>query len=617
MTGRYVTVNRYITDKSTGREVITERKRILDNKNIKSKESKNLDSKNIISRKILSVITFIIFMLTTCILSVNSMVFAAPDPEFRIDIDSLNLEKGVSTQLILTMTNAKGAKVTRINGIENFDVVSKGNSISTQIVNGVTTYKEEIYYTIIPKSTGQFTLQGIIEYNGKTYQTNELQVDVSETKTSESGEVSDIFIKTILDDNEVYVGQKVVLAYELYTRYSIEDYGFLDDFSINDVIATDVSQDKLKAEVTYVNGNKYAKYEVKKTIITPIKSGTYTIPAFNFQVNVSTGDFFRSYRPVYLQTESKQLTVKPLPLENKPEDFSGIVGNLNVEAKYSKQEVDLGDSLVLHVTASGNCNLDNLKEIISGDIPGFSVYQTSGNTEESIEDNKYKAQKEFEVILVPKANGDIKIEPIYISYFNPDTHSYERVEIPGTIIKVKGEAPQTQFFAQADGRSEQPVIETVKIEQINYKPIDEGYLIIEIKKEYLYWGLAGTVILILTVISFFLMYSHMKNKDNKLQELYKQLMKSDNESDVYNLFNNMIKHVFNVSLKANSKDMIANKIKDDRFTGPILEIVDYMENEKYRSGTDIKYLKNKVEEIYKLIRKYKQRNRLFHFACKG
>jgi hypothetical protein len=576
------------------------------------------DSKHIIKR-ILSGIIFVIFIFTACVFPINNRVFAARDPEFRIDIDSLNLEKGVSTNLILSMTDAKGAKVTGISGLENFDVVSTGNSISTQIINGISSYKEEIHYVIIPKSTGQFTLQGNVEYNGKVYQTNELQINVSETENTGSGEVSDLFIKTILEDNEVYVGQKVVLAYELYSRYSIENYGFLDNFSINDVITADVSQDKLKAEITYVNGNKYARYEVKQTFITPIKSGTFTIPAYNFQVNVSTGDFFKSYKPVYLQTESKELIVKPLPIENQPADFSGIVGDLNLEAKYSKQEVDFGDSLVLQVTASGSCNLDNLKELINGDIPGFSVYQTSGNTVESIEDNKYKAQKEFEIILVPTKNGEIEIDPIYISYFNPDTRSYEKAEIPGTTISVKGEVSQTQIMTQDEAKSEQPVIETVKIEQINYKPRNEGYLTIQIKKEFLYWGFVGIVILVLVVISFPLVYSNTKNKDKKLQELYKQLKKLDNESEIYNLFNNMIKHVFNVSLKANSKSMIVNRIKDSSFTGPILEIVDYMEmkNEKYHSGVDNNYLKNKVIEVYKLIKKYKKGNGLLHFTIKG
>ena len=62
----------------------------------------------------------------------------------------------------------------------------------------------------------------------------------------------------------------------------------------------------------------------------------------------------------------------------------------------------------------------------------------------------------------------------------------------------------------------------------------------QIKKEFLYWGFVGTVILILVVISFFLIYSYTKNKDKKLQELYKQLKKINNERDIYNLFNNMI-----------------------------------------------------------------------------
>ena len=195
--------------------------------------------------------------------------------------------------------------------------------------------------------------------------------------------------------------------------------------------------------------------------------------------------------------------------------------------------------------------------------------------------------------MVPTKNGEIEIDPIYISYFNPDTRSYEKAEIPGTTISVKGEVSQTQIMTQDEAKSEQPVIETVKIEQINYKPRNEGYLTIQIKKEFLYWGFVGIVILVLVVISFPLVYSNTKNKDKKLQELYKQLKKLDNESEIYNLFNNMIKHVFNVSLKANSKSMIVNRIKDSRFTGPILEIVDYMEmkNEKYHSGVDNNYLK--------------------------
>ena len=211
--------------------------------------------------------------------------------------------------------------------------------------------------------------------------------------------------------------------------------------------------------------------------LSPIKAGTYSIPAFKFQANVSTGNFFSSSRPVYMQTDAKEVNVKPLPENNKPADFSGIVGSLNVDAKYSKQEIDLKESLALNVTLSGDCSLDSVKKIINGSIPGFSVYETEKTVEESIVDNKYNAKKEFEIILVPERNGDIKIEPVYIPFFNPKSGKYEKAEIPGTTIKVNGDMPQSQVQTQSDtnGGSYSGPAEIIKIDQISYEPKNDGF----------------------------------------------------------------------------------------------------------------------------------------------
>ena len=145
---------------------------------------------------------------------------------------------------------------------------------------------------------------------------------------------------------------------------------------------------------------------MRQIYLSPIKAGTYTIPEYNFQANISTGrGFFSSSEPKYFKTEAKQLTVKTLP-ENKPSDFSGLVGTLNLQSEYSRQEVPYGDSLTLKVTASGNCDLSALDKIAKNGIPDFTVYETAKDTQESIVDNKYLAQKEFEIILVPE-NGEL------------------------------------------------------------------------------------------------------------------------------------------------------------------------------------------------------------------
>jgi len=549
-------------------------------------------------RRIIARIFLIIFAIATVTHLAGGAILAAETPQFRMEIDGLNLVKGVSANLVLTVTNAKGAEVTGISGLEDFDVISGSTSTSTTIVNGSTTYEEKAIYVIIPKKTGKFIIRGNVEYDGKAYQTNELQLYISEADNTSNGKAQDLFIKTLLSNNEAYVGQKIVLAYELYSRYNIENFGFLDNTGIKDCISTNVPEDKLKSEITYVDGKKYAKFEARQSFITPIKAGTYSIPAYNFQANVSTEGFFSSSKPVYLQTDAKELTVKPLPSENRPADFSGIIGKLKLEAEYSAREVEYGGSLTLRVTASGNCSLDSLKEILKGDLSDFTIYQTEKNFDEGIENNQYQAKKEFEVILVPKVNGDVRIDPIYISYFNPESGSYEKAEIPGATIAVKGEAEK----AQTGEGNEMPSIETVRIDQVSYKPQNEGYLTIQMKKDYLYTGLALFAALLILAASAYFIIKHMGKRDKKLQDIYKQLIKAEDQNEIYSLFNSMIKHCFSLSLKASSRETIANRIADSRLVEPILEIMDFMENKKYCSNIADICLKTKIKEIYKRLK---------------
>jgi len=417
---------------------------------------------------------------------------------------------------------------------------------------------------------------------------------------------NDLFLKTILPDDKIYFGQKTILSYELYSRYNIENFGFLDDINIAGFIISDVPQDKLKANYAYIGGNKYVKYEARQMFLSPIKTGEFTIPAYNFQVNVSTGDFFNSSKPVYLQTESRELTVIPLPVENQPADFSGLVGKLALQSEYSRNEIDYGDSLTLRVTASGSCNLEVMDRIILNGIPGFSVYETEKLTEETVENNQYKARKEFEVILVPEKNGDIKIDPIHIPYFDPESGSYEKAEIPGTTVTVRGEIPQAQTKLQ----NETPVMETVIIDQISYSPKNDGYLTIQLKKGHLLTALVTFIALLLLTALVFMVYSFRKKQDRKLTEIYNKIKNSNDINEIYNLFNKMIKYRFNISLKANSRDKIINRFSDYEFSGAVLEIMDYMENKKQHSNEDTVYLKDKIKEIYKdKIYKHPLRNR--------
>lgn len=207
---------------------------------------------NMTGKKIKVKITFLLLLISLGIFLSEGSV-QAKEPQFRIDIDTLNVEKGVSTNLVISLKNAKNGEVKEIKGLENFDVLSSNQSTSTQIINGDTTYQKNIYYVIMPKNTGQFKLCGSIEYKGNVYQTNVLEINVSEANNADKTEVKDLFIKTNISNDEIYLGQKVVMEYELYSRYNIAEFGFLDDINLDGFILSDVSLDDYNANYIYLN----------------------------------------------------------------------------------------------------------------------------------------------------------------------------------------------------------------------------------------------------------------------------------------------------------------------------------------------------------------------------
>jgi hypothetical protein len=529
--------------------------------------------------------TLIILIL---LLSISS--FSA-EPEFRLDIDNLNLQKGVSTSLKVLIINTNEGEVKRIDGLENFEIMSSQQSISTSIVNGKTTVKKEINYTIMPMQTGEYKLQGIIEHKGKEYKTNILTVNVSENKGGIEGEQEEVFVKTVISEDEVFFGQKLILTYELYTRYNIDDMGFPEGITVDGFIQNDIETDSRRGEYVYVEGAKYARFTAKQIILLPTGTGKFAIPSYKFQVNLSTGGFFSSSKPVYLMTEPKEIEIKPVPVANRPKDFSNIVGDLHIETEYSRKEVEFGDSLTLRVKASGNCNLEELRGIIKDGIPGFSVYETERDLKAGLVDGKYKAEKEFEIILVPEKNGELEIKPISINYFNPDTMKYEKAVINGAEINVTGEMPE-----KAIDNTENIKTETININKVSYNIPNEGYINLEIKKKTLVTVLIIILIIMMLSAGTLIFIKHKNANDSYLSRIYKKIKKSENQNEIYSLFNDMIKHSFNISIKAASLKEIKTTLDKHNMSEQVIEIIEYIEKENQRN--DIEYLKDKITVIY-------------------
>ena len=63
---------------------------------------------------------------------------------------------------------------------------------------------------------------------------------------------------------------------------------------------------------------------------------------------------------VTLKSKPVEITVKPLPEENKPADFKGSVGNFTIQSSLQKNNITTDDAgnLKVVINGSGNIQLD-------------------------------------------------------------------------------------------------------------------------------------------------------------------------------------------------------------------------------------------------------------------
>ena len=86
----------------------------------------------------------------------------------------------------------------------------------------------------------------------------------------------------------------------------------------------------------------------------------------------------------------------------------------------------------------------------------------------SVVPRKYEGYKEFEVLIIPRLAGDIKIPPISVSYFDPKAVKYVSQTTPAFQIKVlPGDgaapgAPNVPLATGVDAPTSTPVVKDIK-----------------------------------------------------------------------------------------------------------------------------------------------------------
>lgn len=450
----------------------------------------------------------------------------------------------------------------KIEGIENLEILSKGTQSKYSYINGNKTSEKIDTYTVLAKDIKNFPLT--VNLIGKNEKSNTLNISVQKENIQSISD--DVSIETSINNGDTfYFGEKIIYEENFLTTVNINSIGYTKPPQFNDFSEKDISPANLKGayEQSYFrsnSGKQGIKLNIYRGILQPNSSGEKTIKSGQMAVTQASGrrDFFfqQSTPPKYFGGNNIKINILPLPTD-KPVGFQNIVGTPKLEYSWNSDKVNLGQSLVLNIKISGDANLDALEKIVTSQFNDFNIFESFKGEDERVENEKYYAEKSFELALIPKKSGEIDTPEIKIPYFNTQDKKYEFLIIPSKKIDVIGSSSSPQTTIPIENtthvtKNTPPVSTTLIPEEIRIDTVTEKDNSNNIFDNNLIIGL-----IILAIIEGGIIIYLLTKKDKKIESKdFSELKSAKNDKEFYEAYCNFMKKNYNFSPKVHLEDRL-------------------------------------------------------------
>lgn len=493
---------------------------------------------------------FFLLFITICFSNV-----IAEDVKFYVSAPST---VGSGQQFAVTFTVNAAASNLKAPSFKGFSVLSGPNqssSSSMQIINGRMSQSVSYSFTYYLQAgnEGSYTISPAkITVEGKSYETETFTIKVvkasanagnqqqqqQQSRQQQNNQAStvigdkDLFLKASVSNASPYLGEQVVVTYKLYTSVAIAQYS-INKLSSNKGFWSEnltKENEKPKQYKEYLNGKQYIVAEIRKVALFPQESGKLNVEPLEVEVIAqiqnqrrrtnSIFDFFddpfsssvQNVKKV-LKANNLSINAKPLPLANKPEDFTGAVGNFTFRSDIDKTELKANDAVNLKFTISGRGNIkliDKLNIVFPTD---FETYDPKINDNINTSENGVSGTKTFDYLIIPRNQGVYTIKPVTFTYFDLNKGKYITLSSPEYTLKV----------AKGDGKQNNVAMTSVNQEEIKYIGSDIEHIktkpmLLNKKGEHFFLSDLFFIILlipfVLFVVALIFRRKHIKLKSN-------------------------------------------------------------------------------------------------------
>ncbi len=379
------------------------------------------------------------------------------DISLSASIDRNEISMGDQIYYSLTINGSLNAPKPKIPEVEGLSIYSAGSSSSISIINGKVESYLKLTYVVTPDREGSFRIPPAeIVNNGQKYFSNSIsfkvlkqsinnnpQKNISQNSNNyqtvsnnySSRNIRNIFVKNFLDKKSVYINEPLILTFKLYTRVNFLSQPIFTPSTTNSFWKEDLPVDKEYED--FYDNFKYHIVE-KKVVLYPTSEGIQSIAPATLDCTVEEpidednfwgSSFFSRGKELKLKTDILKVNVKPLPNRNIPKDFSGTVGDYNMDVKIiSEGQYKVGEPITFDIAISGRGNINIITAPKLENTQNFKVYDPVEKIDVKKDEYGLKGSKHFKIMVVPLVQGKQELPVVKYSFFNFKTEKYIEIE---------------------------------------------------------------------------------------------------------------------------------------------------------------------------------------------
>ena len=338
----------------------------------------------------------------------------------------------------------------------NFRVVGgPSQSVSQSWINGKVTFSQSYTYIIQPKRKGAFSIASAsIKIGGKFIKSEPVKVIVLDPveipkNPNDPNYVAqqNIHLVAEISKTNPYVGEGIYVEYRLYVseNVSVYDTSISEAPKYNGFWNQDIKVNDFPVKMGKYNGENYRYIVLQKALLIPTKTGKLSIDPMRMDIVIGVpsgrADFFgnaitKNIRREFASTK-KIIRPKSLPLEGKPANFAGAVGDFNFSVALSKDILKANETSQVQVKISGKGNL-KLFELPTVETPAeLEMYQPERKERVRVNASGLSGAVTDTYTVVPLYKGKYKIPSISFSYFNPKEKKYKTIATEDFFVDVQ------------------------------------------------------------------------------------------------------------------------------------------------------------------------------------